>query len=89
MTILTFKYTKSATDVTNRVVIPLVQPTDKYFTIDVSDLDIEDQALVDAEVEKAKEDFNMRINYIMTDHDIRTNFRSFLPTKMSEMVVEE
>ena len=88
MTILSFTYTKADGKISSRVAIPLVIPSDNYFTIDVSDLDIEDQALVASEIEQADLDKQARINEIMEKYDIRTNFRSFIPSRMTDIVEE-
>ena len=88
MTTTCFTYTKTPTDITDRVVIVLSTPSNKYFGIDVSDLDMEDQALVDEEIRRATESYNDRIKEIMTKFDIRTNYRSFLLEKMSNIIVE-
>lgn len=89
MTILSFTYTKQpGFDVTRRVVIPLVSPGKNYFTIDVSDLDIEDQVAVDREIQLLNDERTAKIDQIMAEFDIRTNFRSFNPEKMSNIVEE-
>lgn len=89
MNILTFTYTKKPDDTpTSRVVIPLICPTDKYFCIDVSDLSEEDQALFAAEVAKVDAEKQEKINELMNKYDVRTNFRSFIPGKMSNIEVE-
>lgn len=88
MTILSFTYTKSPTDISQRVYVPLSVPGKNYFGIDVSDLDIEDQALFAAEIDEIERDKQMKIELAMGKYDIRTNFRSFNPEKMSNIVEE-
>ena len=89
MNLTTFTYTKSPTDITNRVYIPLAVPSKNYFGIDVSDLDVEDQALISAEITQIELDKQSRINEVMEKYDVRTNFRSFSPEKMSNIVEED
>ena len=88
MTILSFTYTKSLSDVSQRVVIPLIVPGKNYFTIDVSDLDIEDQVAVAREIELLNDERTAKIEQIMTEFDIRSSYRSFNPEKMSNIVEE-
>lgn len=88
MQIMEFTYTKSPTDVSSRVFIPLVKPTDKYFGIDVSDLDVEDQVGIEDEINEINEGRDQKINEIMARYDIRHNFRSFIPSKMTDIVDE-
>jgi len=88
MQIMEFTYTKSPADVSSRVFIPLVKPTDKYFGIDVSDLDVEDQALIANELDQLNQERSDKIETIMAKYDVRTNYRSFIPSKMSDIVDE-
>lgn len=83
MQLMEFTYTKSPTDVSRRVFIPLSVPSNKYFGIDVSDLDVEDQAFVMSEIELIEEEKQTAIAKVMEKYDIRTQFRSFLEEKMS------
>lgn len=88
MAILTFRYTKADGTGSNRVVIPLVVPADKYLTIDVSDLDIEDQVALARDIELLNAERTKKIDELMTEYDVRTNFRSFIPSRMTDIVEE-
>ena len=88
MNLITFTYTKSPTDISQRAYVSLSVPNKNYFGIDVSDLDVEDQVLFAAEIEEIERDKQMKIELAMDKYDVRTNFRSFNPEKMSNIVEE-
>lgn len=88
MQLMEFTYAKSPTDISRRVFIPLSVPSNKYFGIDVSDLDVEDQALVMGEIEEIEREKQEAISKVMAKYDIRTQFRSFLEEKMSDITYD-
>lgn len=89
-TIITFKYTKKANDVSDRVYVPMVTPgTKNYFGIDITELDTEKQGQFAEEVRKIDSIQWEAIEKLMREYDIEHNFRSFVPEKMSDIEVEE
>jgi hypothetical protein len=89
MNILSFTYTKSPTDITERVYIPLAVPNKNYFGIDITELEPVDQVALVEEIEALDVERKCQLDEIMTRYDIKTNYRSFCPEKMSNIVKEE
>ncbi len=89
MKILSFTYTKDNGDVSSRDFIPLVNPTAKnYFGIDITELDYEDQVFFSKEIQDIEDRKQAEIKAIMEKYDIAHAFRTFSPSKMSEVVME-
>ena len=89
MNIMTFTYTKDADNITNRVFIPISKPTDKYFGIDITELDIEDQGTFTAKLEDLKDEYDQKVDDLLRDYDLNYRYRSFLPSKMTNIVTED
>lgn len=88
MTILTFKYIKEPGNESDRVFVPLVSPTEKYFGIDISELDMEDQVAFAMEAEKIVDEQKAKIDSLMVKYDVKYKYRFFLPEKMENIVTE-
>lgn len=86
MKTMTFTYNKDATHQSERVFIPLVAPTDKYFGIDVSELDEENQSCIAIELESLANKYKRDQEAIMAGYDVKHNYRSFFPSKMTNIV---
>jgi hypothetical protein len=84
---ISFQYTKDD-KVTDRVFITLEKPTDKYFGIDISELDPVQQGVFAAKFHKIVEEKEDAIHQLMYDFDLRFKFRYFIPSKMSNIVEE-
>ena len=85
MKTLTFKYTKKDGSVSERTLLAMVTPGDKYAGIDVSELyptEAEDFIL---EVKKAHEQFLMRLAFLQTKFDINHSYRQFLASGVSQL----
>lgn len=90
MPVLEFEYTKQgATEAKHKVVSVLAKPSDKYFGIDISELDFEEQGKIVAEIDREILDHKARIEEIMTKYDVRHNYRYYFPEKMSNLIIEE
>jgi len=90
MTVLSFDYIKQgATEHKPKLLVPLVQPTNKYFGIDISELDLESQGVFVAEIEKLIDLHKKNINDLMEEYDIKHSYRYFFPEKMSNLTIEE
>lgn len=83
-----FNYNKEGT-FSERVFIPLIKPTDKYFGIDITELDLEDQALFAEEVFRLQDEQKAKINELMNKYDCNHKYRYFFPEKMTNVVVED
>ena len=86
---MTFDYVKSPTDISSRVIRVLSYPSDKYFGIDLTELDQEDQGLVAHKLHDAYIKYMQEVKDIMAEADIVNNFRYFLANKTSNVVKEE
>lgn len=90
MSVLTFDYTKQgATESKPKVVISLDRPTDKYFGIDITELDLEDQGSITAEVEEEILKHEQRLAEIMLKYDIKHSYRYYFPEKMENLIIED
>lgn len=84
--IINFKYKKSPEDVSNRTVVVLDQPSNKYFGIDVSDLDEDEQEQINAEIQNAQDTFKTEtIAAIIYKYELQNKFRNFLVEKMEDV----
>lgn len=89
MTILSFNYLKKGATVPEyKVVFSLVTPSDKYFGIDITELDPEDQGLISTKLADAKAKYQEEIEKIMLEYDIKHNFRYYFAHKMSDLEID-
>lgn len=88
MNVLAFTYTKDNGEVSNRVFVPLVSPTDKYFGVDISELDYEDQVFITKELYDLEQEKYKQVRELMAKYDINHSFRTFIPSKMSSISTE-
>ena len=88
MKLITFTYTKTPDQVSHRVLLTLAPPRETYFGIDITELDVEQQGLFEAKAKEAYDKYTQEINELMQSHDIKYNYRSFIPDKMTDVVVE-
>lgn len=83
---LSFSYTKDDGKTTQRNIIPISSPTDKYFGIDLSELSEEDQGIFEARYQEIMDTKDSAIHQLMFDMDVRFKFRNFIPAKMTNIV---
>jgi len=88
MKLLTFKYSKED-KITNRVFVPISKPSDLYFGVDISELDMEDQAIFSIEIEKIMLNQKEQIANLMAELDIKHSYRHFRPEQMLELEEHE
>jgi hypothetical protein len=88
MKLITFNYTKAPGKVSARVLLTLTVPNTMYEGIDISELDQEEQALFSYEMDKAREAYIDAMAVIQDKFDVKTNYRRFDPSKMSEVLKE-
>ena len=89
MNILEFKYTKDDGKVSQRTLVEIAIPNKNYFGIDISELDIDLQVAFSKEIAFLRERYNKQVLDVMTNYDVKHNFRNFDPTKMENLIVEE
>lgn len=84
---LSFDYNKDGKE-THREYVCLSEPSDKYFGVDVSELDIEDQAVFYAKLSDMYDKLVEDTNTLMAEYDIKFKYRYFKPEQMSNIVKE-
>lgn len=87
MPAMTFKYNKDG-KISDRVFIPITHPSEKYFGIDITELDIEDQGTFLVAVEDIIEEQKQKIAEVMEKYDLKYKFRSFFKEQMTEVVFD-
>lgn len=85
---LHFTYTKDDGKTSDRVLMVMEEPTDKYFGIDISELSEVEQGEFAAAFSKIMDDKAEAIWQLMYDFDVRRKFRYFIPSKMTDIVKE-
>jgi len=88
MNIMTFTYNKDG-ELSDRVFIPLVNPTNKYFGIDISELEVVDQVAFDEEVFRIQDEQKAKMDALMEKYDCKYKYRAFFPEKMTNVVFEK
>lgn len=85
MKTLTFKYTKKDGSVSERTLLAMVTPGDKYAGIDVSELDPVDAGRFMEEANEAYNNFLNHINSLQSKFDLNHSYRQFLVSGVSEL----
>ncbi len=85
---ISFDYEKESGGKSYRVVHTLVEPTDKYFAIDLSELDTEDQGMFIAKLEDILDERTQLIEKLMVEFDIKHKYRYFKPERMSNITID-
>lgn len=88
MNFMTFDYTKDTGKKSRREFFPLTVPNNMYEGIDITELNVEDQAMFIAEMEAAKSDYAAECMRINKKYDIVKNYRRFDPLKMTNVFKE-
>ena len=89
MKITSFKYTKATGEVSNRVLVTLVKPNTGYEGICVEHLEPADQVDFIDEMNLLQQDYFNKLNKLYEAHDLKHDYRRFLPERMSDIVSEE
>lgn len=89
MNILTFNYTKANGSTSDRVLAVMTKPNTMYEGIDISDMDMESQALFADKVNDAYTTYLAALEAIKASFDVTHNYRRFDPKKMQAVVSEE
>lgn len=90
MPIISFDYLKKGAEATQpKVMIPITVPSNKYFGIDITELDPEDQGEISAKLESMQAKFKEEVENLMIDYDLKHCYRYFFEEKMSNVIEEE
>jgi hypothetical protein len=85
---ISFTYTKDDGKTSDRVLAVMNEPTDKYFGIDISELSEAEQGEFSAKFSTIMDDKAEAIWQLMNEYDVRRKFRSFIPSRMANIVKE-
>jgi len=88
MNIMTFTYNKEG-KLSDRVFIPLTSPTENYFGIDISELEVVDQVAFDEELFRIQDEQKQKMDALMEKYDCNYKYRAFSPQKMTNIVFED
>ena len=88
MKIKEFTYTKPNGDVSNRVLVELVTPTDSIEGIDITSLDVETYAEFINKLKQLEDEVYNRRMALYADFDLAHNYRKFLPSRMTNVTTE-
>lgn len=88
MKLVEFKYKKADGSESERAVIELQQPSKHFEGIDVSELPEADFALFVQEFRELKNAQHEATMALLAKHDLKHNYRRFLPEQMAEVTSE-
>lgn len=82
MKLVEFQYTKQNGDTSNRAVLVTHEPQQNLGGIDITNLSTDDFALFIDEYRQVKNRQHEELLQLMQKHDLKHNFRQFIPAKM-------
>ena len=85
MQTLTFKYTKADGSVSERTLLAMVTPTDKYAGIDVTMMEPQDAAQFAKLAQELHDAYIIRLQQLQAQFDLKHNYRQFLASGVSEL----
>lgn len=88
MKTLSFKYTKDNGTTSERVLAVTVSPSTMYEGIDISELEPENMALFQEEIDSAYTEYLNKVTQAKDKFDLNHNYRRFDPKKMTDVTVE-
>ena len=88
MKLFEFEYTKATGATSNRAVIMFQEPTQNFSGVDVSELDEPDFAAFVSEYRTIKNRQHEEMLELMAKHDLKHNYRQFIPDRMRVQTVE-
>lgn len=88
MKLVEFFYTKENGTQSKRAVVEVQQPNKFFEGIDVSELDAESFADFVADYRALKEEHHTKVLECLNKHDLKSNYRRFVPERMENTVSE-
>lgn len=85
MQTIQFTYTKSDGSVSERLLLAVSSPSDKYSGIDLSDLEPTKAAEFIALMEKLHSEYLNFVKELQERYDVKHNFRQFLIERMTQI----
>ena len=88
MKIKEFTYTKPNGDVSERVLVELVTPTEHIEGVDVSALGMDDYAEFVRQLKQLEDETYTRRMQLYADFDLQHQYRRFVPSRMTNVTTE-
>lgn len=88
MKLVEFLYTKENGTQSQRAVVEVQQPNKFFEGVDVSELDAEAFADFVADYRALKEEHHSKVLECLVKHDLKNNYRRFVPERMANTVSE-
>jgi hypothetical protein len=86
MKTITFTYRKKDNTVSDRTLLVMVSPGDKYAGIDLTSIDPDSAAQFCNEVEELHEAYLAQVQETQARYDLKHNYRQFFESGMSEII---
>ena len=88
MKIKEFTYTKPNGEVSQRILVELVSPTEHVEGIDISELDMDTYAAFVKQLNELENEISAKRSDLYAKFDLVHNYRRFLPSRMTEVTTE-
>lgn len=85
MKTITFKYEKANKEVSERTLMALSEPNNKYSGIDLSQIEPELAAEFVNKYKELHDEFLANAKALQADYDLTHNYRQFISTNMSDV----
>lgn len=85
MKILKFNYSKPFGEFSDRILIPLVEPSVHYFGIDISNMDKEEQEIVSKEFAIIMNGYKILFQEKVEELGLAQQYRTFVPNRMDNI----
>ena len=89
MSTVSFRYPQKNTgEYATRALVVISTPSDKYFGVDISELDPEEQAKFTLAMEEVQNIAKDAIADLMIEFDLKHRYRYFFPEKMKDVIFD-
>jgi hypothetical protein len=88
MKLVEFSYKKADGSVSQRAVVELVQPSKHFEGIDVSNMSEPEFAEFVEAYRQVKNQQYLEVQELLAKHDLKHNYRRFLPEQMTDVISE-
>ena len=82
---LQFTYTKENNDVSKRDLVVISQPSNKYFGIDISELDDNQKMWFITNLKELRDEYDESFKSLLDEFNLSNRYRQFFQTKMSNV----
>lgn len=85
MKLYTFNYTKKDGSISERLLLAMGSPTNKYSGIDLSELEPDNAVKFASEVERLHEQYVQSLKQLQAQYDVKHNYRQFNEEGVTEL----